>query len=67
MFVEIFFVLVSLCYGWGLYAQNAIDNKKFIRFSTQMGLSSLNQTCITQDNEGFIWIGTDNGLDCFDG
>ena len=67
MFVKTILLLISLCYGWGLYAQNAIDNKKFIRFSTQMGLSSLNQTCITQDNEGFIWIGTDNGLDCFDG
>ena len=67
MLVKTILLLLSLCYGWGLHAQNAIDNKKFIRFSTQMGLSSLNQTCITQDKEGFIWIGTDNGLDRFDG
>ncbi len=32
-----------------------------------MGLSSNNQRCIIQDKEGFIWIGTGDGLDRFDG
>jgi signal transduction histidine kinase/ligand-binding sensor domain-containing protein/DNA-binding response OmpR family regulator len=40
---------------------------KFIRYSTQMGLSSNFQRCVIQDNEGFIWIATGDGLNRFDG
>jgi signal transduction histidine kinase/ligand-binding sensor domain-containing protein/DNA-binding response OmpR family regulator len=32
-----------------------------------MGLSSDNQNCVVQDNQGFIWIGTGEGLNRFDG
>ncbi len=31
------------------------------------GLSSLTPSCILQDQEGFIWIGTPDGLLRFDG
>ena len=48
-------------------AQEGRNNQKFISYSTRQGLSSSNQTCIVQDREGFIWIGTTNGLDRFDG
>ena len=40
---------------------------KFVKYSTGMGLSSNNQRCIVQDNQGFIWIGTGEGLNRFDG
>ena len=42
-------------------------NLKFVKYSTGMGLSSNNQNCIVQDNQGFIWIGTGEGLNRFDG
>ena len=50
-----------------LYSQSANSNIKFIRYSTTMGLSSNSQKCVTQDKEGFIWIGTNDGLNRFDG
>ncbi|MDP1677198.1 MAG: two-component regulator propeller domain-containing protein [Bacteroidota bacterium] len=36
-------------------------------FSTEQGLSSRSVNVITQDKYGFIWIGTDNGLNKYDG
>lgn len=36
-------------------------------YSTEHGLSSTKVSCIVQDNRGFIWIGTEDGLNKFDG
>ncbi|HTX18929.1 MAG TPA: two-component regulator propeller domain-containing protein, partial [Bacteroidota bacterium] len=37
------------------------------RISTEQGLSNSLVRAITQDKQGFIWIGTDNGLNRYDG
>ena len=37
------------------------------QISTEQGLSSRSVNCILQDRNGFIWIGTQNGLNKFDG
>lgn len=39
----------------------------FRKLTIGEGLSSYEVTCIYQDSRGFIWIGTDNGLNRFDG
>ncbi len=39
----------------------------FVNFSEEQGLSSNQATCILKDSDGFIWIGTKNGLNRFDG
>lgn len=39
----------------------------FNRISTQNGLSHNKVNCIIQDSRGFIWIGTDDGLNRYDG
>ena len=36
-------------------------------FNTKQGLSSSKISCITNDDKGFIWIGTDDGLNKYDG
>jgi len=39
----------------------------FQHYSVEQGLSQSVVKCIFQDSEGFIWIGTQDGLNCFDG
>jgi len=39
----------------------------FIRYSVKEGLSDNTVNCIAQDDLGYIWIGTDAGLNRFDG
>ena len=39
----------------------------FHLFGREAALSSSNTTCITQDTQGYIWIGTADGLNRFDG
>lgn len=39
----------------------------FKNYQVNNGLSSNSVTCIAQDKKGFLWFGTRNGLDRFDG
>lgn len=39
----------------------------FQNITTTNGLSGLLVNVIYSDNDGFVWLGTDNGVDCFDG
>jgi ligand-binding sensor domain-containing protein/signal transduction histidine kinase/DNA-binding response OmpR family regulator len=56
----LFILFFGLCYG-----QN--DTYYFKNYQVQNGLSSNTITTILQDKKGFIWIGTRNGLNRFDG
>ncbi len=47
------------------FTQNKQVN--FERIGTKQGISDLNPLCIMQDSRGFIWIGTENGLNRYDG
>ena len=40
---------------------------RFKHYSVKEGISQSEIKCIFQDSEGFIWFGTQNGLNKFDG
>jgi signal transduction histidine kinase/ligand-binding sensor domain-containing protein/DNA-binding response OmpR family regulator len=48
-----------------LFAQR--EDLKFVHLSTENGLSNSESNAIIQDKEGFIWIGTLDGLNRYDG
>ena len=48
-------------------AHGQLDEKRFIRYTIQDGLSDNWVTGLAQDEKGFLWIGTQNGLNRFDG
>jgi len=43
------------------------QSSKITTYTTKDGISSNDINTIGQDSRGFLWIGTDNGLDRFDG
>ncbi|WP_338763018.1 two-component regulator propeller domain-containing protein [Bernardetia sp. ABR2-2B] len=49
-----------------IYAQEAVLDWRFDKITSQEGLSQNTVTCMLQDNLGFIWIGTQNGLNQYD-
>lgn len=61
--IVIVFLIILL--GQSLNAQ--YQNIYFERFGTQDGLSNNSVTGIIQDNNGFIWLSTEIGLNRFDG
>ncbi len=62
-FVKIFFLLTFL----PVFLSAQYDNIKFEHLSVAQGLSSGNVQCIYQDSRGFMWFGTDDGLNKYDG
>lgn len=60
-----FFVLFCIC-SIGIYTLNA-QNQKFRIYSVEQGLSQSTVNCIVQDKQGFIWFGTQDGLNKYNG
>ncbi len=54
---------------WILFVSTARPEMQygFRQYQVENGLSNNNVTCCLQDGDGFIWIGTRDGLNCFDG
>jgi len=61
--VKYFFLLTLL----SITSFSQINNLRFEHIFSDDGLSSNDVRCITQDYRGFLWIGTQNGLNRYDG
>lgn len=60
----IYLLFLLLAWKGAVYAQ---DENKFRLYTANDGLSNNNTTCIVQDNHGYLWIGSMQGLNRFDG
>ncbi|MDH6304391.1 signal transduction histidine kinase/ligand-binding sensor domain-containing protein/DNA-binding response OmpR family regulator [Parabacteroides sp. PF5-5] len=63
IFYACFVAQLSLSYA----AKVDIQSKVKYLFTAEDGLSSTKITCITQDLKGYVWIGTEDGLNRYDG
>jgi ligand-binding sensor domain-containing protein/serine phosphatase RsbU (regulator of sigma subunit) len=59
------FFLFPFLFLSALVAAQGIEGLK--NYSVKEGLSQGNVTCLVNDKLGFLWLGTDNGLNRFDG
>ncbi|MBK8140017.1 MAG: hypothetical protein IPK57_02750 [Chitinophagaceae bacterium] len=64
--LAVFSCLYWLVSGYWAAAQSYYE-KDFVHYTTRHGLSDNNVNVIQQDENGYIWIGTEVGLNCFDG
>lgn len=62
---QIFYLAILLASVCRLTAQ--IPFLYFDKISSQNGLSNNKVNCILQDSRGFVWFGTDDGLNRYDG
>ncbi len=67
MMIKIKYILIFFAQFVTLLAMCQNQQVSFERIGTKEGLSDPNPLCIMQDTHSFIWVGTENGLNRFDG
>ncbi len=60
-------MLLSVLLNWGNITFLQAQKTVFEHISLKQGLSQSTVNCILQDQQGFIWFGTFDGLDKYDG
>lgn len=63
---NLYSILIIIVVSSSAYAQNN-ERILFEHYSAEAGLSHIGVNAITQDSKGFLWIGTYDGLNRFDG
>lgn len=59
------FLLVCLTSAMPLWGTESVSSR--IHLTSYDGLSNSSINCLTQDTDGLLWIGTWDGLNCYDG
>ncbi|MES2332724.1 MAG: two-component regulator propeller domain-containing protein [Bacteroidota bacterium] len=62
-----FFLIAFVCSAWPLLLFAQPSRLAFKRIGIEQGLSNSTVEAIYQDHKGFIWVGTRDGLNRFDG
>ncbi|MCE7064076.1 two-component regulator propeller domain-containing protein [Dyadobacter sp. CY326] len=62
-----FCLIVAGVLGWVEKGAAQSNEYQFARYNTERGLSHNQVNCFLKDSRGFVWIGTANGLNRFDG
>ncbi len=64
---RLLFFGIFLCISALFDGRASAEQIKFRRISIEQGLSQSNVNAITQDHQGFMWFGTQDGLSRYDG
>jgi two-component system, sensor histidine kinase and response regulator len=65
MRVKLLIYMIAIVFAMDIHAQTS--SLIFKHLSREYGLSNNNIHCMLEDRDGFLWIGTDNGLNKYDG
>lgn len=60
-------ILLTLLYSFTCLAENERNSYSFKKIDHSHGLSNSAVISIFQDNDGIMWIGTYDGINCYDG
>ena len=65
---KVFLILFGVLFNTFSYAKNSNNDNVFLqRLTVKDGLSQGTINVVFQDKEGFLWIGTEDGLNIYDG
>lgn len=67
MRIRLILVFITLICPLISIADNVKDAYLFQKVDYQQGLSNSAVLCLFQDNEGLMWFGTYDGVNCYDG
>lgn len=59
--------IVNVIFLFSLLGSLSAQEYVFEKITTQQGLSQNDVNCVFQDHKGFLWIGTNDGLNRYDG
>lgn len=66
-FYQRFFTLILLTFCLSAFGQRIMTEPNMQNFSTKDGVSHYGVTTVLEDHNGLIWLGTYDGMDCYNG